>query len=412
MKPRRPVFAQALRAALALIGAAAFVAVTSAANAYQIESPAKHIILMDYDSGQVLIDKDGDTPMPPASMSKLMTVEMVFHALKTHRLKLDDTFHVSKGAWAMKKAGTEAGQGSLMFVMVNDDIKISDLLRGIIVQSGNDACVVVAEGLAGTEDAFARQMNARAKELGLTNSHFASSYGWPDAQEYMSARDLAVLARHIIKEYPEYYPIFAERDFTWSKIHQPNRNPLLGTSINADGLKTGHTDASGYGMVASAAQDGRRLILVVNGLDSESARRNESLRLMQIGFREFDTYKLLQANQVVAAAQVYGGTKPEVALVVATPVTRILNREARADMKVSVDFNAPLKAPVKAGAEVGKLTIDLPGSKPTVVPVYAADAVNRMGAMTALGTGLQHLLFGMMGDTDVPHTSKPKQAGG
>jgi len=360
---RRFLASHGLSLGLAIAGLLGF-ALAPAARAYEFDTPAKHVILMDGSTGDVLIDKDGDGPMPPASMSKLMTVEMVFRALKTGRLKLDDTFHVSKEAWAMKKSGTEAGQGSLMFVMVDDDIKISDLLRGIIVQSGNDACMVVAEGMAGSEAAFAKQMNARAKELGLTNSSFVSSYGWPDPNEYMSARDLAILARHIINAYPEYYPIFAERDFTWSKIHQPNRNPLLGSSIDADGLKTGHTDASGYGMVASAVKDGRRLILVVNGLNSEAERKNESLRLMQLGFREFDTYKLLNANQVVAAASVYGGTKSEVPLVVSEAVTRILSRESRAGMKVTVDFNAPLKAPVHAGQEVGKLTIAIPDGSP------------------------------------------------
>jgi D-alanyl-D-alanine carboxypeptidase (penicillin-binding protein 5/6) len=381
---------------LTLIGATAL-ASAPVARADTIDSPAKYVVLMDATSGDVLVDKGGEDQMAPASMSKLMTVELLFHALKTGKLKMDDTFHVSEKAWAMKKAGTDEGAGSLMYVAIDSDIKVSDLLRGIIVQSGNDACVVVAEGMAGSDADFAKMMNKRAKELGLKGSHFANSYGWPDPEEYVTARDLAVLARHIINEYPEYYKIFSERDFTWEKIHQYNRDPLLGVLDGADGLKTGHTDASGYGLVASAMRDGRRLILVVNGLDSQPARKNESLRLLQYGFREFDTYKLLQANQVVAAAEVYGGNKAEVPLVVQTPVTKLMSRDARESMKVSVDYNAPIKAPVRAGVEVGKLTINVPGSAPTVVPVYTADSVGGMGPITAMGAGLKHLFFGAMG---------------
>ena len=378
---------------------AAFAVTDRCAQAETIDSPANHIILMDAGSGDILVDKEGETQMPPASMSKLMTLEIVFHQLKTGKLKMEDTFPVSEKAWAMKKSGTDEGAGSLMYVGINDNIKISDLLRGIIVDSGNDACVVVAEGIAGSDADFAKMMNKRAKELGLTGSHFANSYGWPDPEEYVTARDLAVLARHMINEYPDYYKIFSEREFTWEKIHQYNRDPLLGVMDGADGLKTGHTEASGYGLVASAQKDGRRLILVVNGLSSQAQRKTEAMRLLQYGFRNFDTYKLLQANQVVAAAQVYGGTKSEVPLVVQTPVTKLMSRDARENMKVSVDYSAPLKAPIRAGAEVGKLTINIPGTPPTVVPVYTADSVGGMNPFQAMGAGLQHLFFGAMGPT-------------
>ena len=397
------------RLALGVLGAAMML--TASAQADTIDSPASHIVLMDAASGDILIDKDGETQMPPASMSKLMTLEILFHDLKTGHLKMDDTFPVSEKAWAMKKAGTDQGEGSLMYVGINDNIKISDLIRGIIIDSGNDACVVVAEGLGGSEDDFAKMMNKRAKELGLTGSHFANSYGWPDPEEYMSARDLAVLTRHIITEYPEYYKIFSERDFTWEKIHQYNRDPLLGVMDGADGLKTGHTEASGYGLVASAMRDGRRLILVVNGLNSKDQRKTESMRLLQYGFRNFDTYKLLQANQVVAAAPVYGGTKSEVPLVVQTEVTKLMSHEARENMKVSVDYNAPLKAPIRAGSEVGKLTINIPGTAPTVIPLYTADSVGGMNPLQAMGAGLQHLFFGAMGPEAMSVPVKGKKHG-
>ncbi|MFZ1988360.1 MAG: D-alanyl-D-alanine carboxypeptidase family protein [Alphaproteobacteria bacterium] len=392
---------------LTLIGALAIAA--APLRAETIDSPANHIILMDAQSGDILIDKDGEAQMPPASMSKLMTLEIVFHDLKTGKLKMDDTFPVSEKAWAMKKSGTDEGAGSLMYVGINDNIKVSDLLRGIIVDSGNDACVVVAEGLAGSDEDFAKLMNKRAKELGLTGSHFANSYGWPDPEEYVTARDLAVLAQHIITEYPDYYKIFSEREFTWEKIHQYNRDPLLGSMEGADGLKTGHTEASGYGLVASAMRDGRRLILVVNGLASQAQRKSESMRLLQYGFRNFDTYKLLQANQVVAAAQVYGGKKSEVPLVVQTPVTKLMSRDARENMKVSVDYNAPLKAPIRAGVEVGKLTINIPGTAPTVNPVYTADSVGGMSPFQAMGAGLQHLFFGAMGPNAMSTPLKGKK---
>ncbi len=408
-------FKSFIRPGLILTLVSSAVLALAPARADTIDSPAQHIILMDAASGDILIDKAGDTAMPPASMSKLMTLEILFHDLKTGKLKMDDTFPVSEKAWAMKKAGTAQGEGSLMYVGINDNIKVSDLIRGIIIDSGNDACVVVAQGLAGTDADFAKMMNKRAKELGLTGSHFANSYGWPDPDEYMTARDLAVLARHIINEYPEYYKIFSERDFTWEKIHQYNRDPLLGVMDGADGLKTGHTEASGYGLVASAARDGRRLILVVNGLNSQAQRKSEGMRLLQYGFREFDTYKLLQANQVVAAAQVYGGKKSEVPLVVQTPVTRVMSVDARQHMKVTVDYNAPLKAPLRAGVEVGKLTINVPGSNPTVVPVYTADAVGGMGPIQAIGAGLKHLFFGAMGssasDFQAPKSGAAEESG-
>ena len=275
-----------------------------------IQTSAAHAIIMDYDTGEILFDKDGDTPMPPSSMSKLMTVELVFKRLKEHSLKPTAMFHVSEKAW---REGADSSE-SKMFVMINSDVSVDDLLKGIIVQSGNDACVVVAEAVGGTEDGFAQMMNRRAKELGLTQSHFVDSTGMPDPGQYMSAHDLAMLTAHIIRDYPEYYPYFALTDFTWSGIHQPNRNPLLATKIGADGLKTGHTDAGGYGLTGSAVQNGHRLILVVNGLKSERQRAEESQRLLEIGFRDFKRFDLFTPKDVVGEADVWGGAQDRVPL--------------------------------------------------------------------------------------------------
>ena len=307
----------------------------------QIETSAAHAIIMDYDTGEILFDKDGDTPMPPSSMSKLMTVELVFKRLKEHSLKPTDMFHVSEKAW---REGADSSE-SKMFVMINSDVAVDDLLKGIIVQSGNDACVVVAEALGGTEDGFAQMMNRRAKELGLTQSHFVDSTGMPDPGQYMSAHDLALLAAHIIHDYPEYYPYFALTDFTWSGIHQPNRNPLLATKLGADGLKTGHTDAGGYGLTGSAVQNGHRLILVVNGLHSERQRAEESQRLLEIGFRDFKRYDLFTPKDIVGEADVWGGAQDKVPLKVGAPLSVTMHVEARHEMKVTLHYQSPVPAP-------------------------------------------------------------------
>ena len=371
--------------------AAALIVLLLAAPARaQIDTAAQHAILMDYDSGEILFDKDGEAPMPPSSMSKLMTVELVFRRLKEGSLKPTDTFHVSEKAW---REGADSSE-SKMFVMVNSDVSVDDLLKGIIVQSGNDACVVVAEGMAGSEDAFAQMMTKRAKELGLTQSHFANATGMPDPGQYMSARDLAMLAAHIIRDYPEYYKYFGMTDFTWSKIHQPNRNPLLTANVGADGLKTGHTDAGGYGLVGSAVQGGRRLILVLNGLTSERQRVEESQRLMQIGFRDFKHYDLFKPSDVVMQADVWGGASPTVPLRVGTPLSIILHPESRHDMKVTVHYDSPIPAPIAAGQQLGTITVSAPGHPNKTAPLYAASDVPMTGLFGRVWLGIKSLTGG------------------
>jgi D-alanyl-D-alanine carboxypeptidase (penicillin-binding protein 5/6) len=371
------------------------------AQAATIDTPARQAIIMDAETGEVLYAKDADTLMTPSSMSKLMTIEVLFDALKKGSVKLDDKFHVSPKAWKM--------DGSKMFTRVDTDIPVDALLQGIIVDSGNDACVVVAEGMAGTEEAFAQKMTRRAREIGLTQSKFANSTGLPDPGHQMTAHELAMLARHIITAYPEHYHYFSQTEYTWERITQPNRDPLLGEFPGADGLKTGHTDEGGYGLVGSALQNGHRLILVVNGLDSERSRESEAKRLLTIGFRDFHTYELVQANQILGTAEVFGGAAKEVGLTVEKPISRLMSIDARAGMKAVLDYTAPLKAPVKAGTQVGTLTITVPDASPTTVPVVTNAAVARMGPMAAATVGLKHLFFGEAGEMPPPSTLKSKK---
>ncbi len=352
-----------------------------------IDTPARHAILLDVGTGTVLLAKDADEQMPPASMSKLMTISMLFEALAEGRVKLDDTFEVSEKAWKMG--------GSKMFVEVGKQARIEDLIRGIVVQSGNDACIVVAEGLGGTEEAFARKMTERAHELGLTHSSFANASGWPHPDQHMSARDLSKLAIHLIEDFPEYYKYFAELEFTYAGIKQGNRNPLLYKDIGADGLKTGHTEASGYGLVASAVQDGRRLVLVVNGLESVNQRSRESARLLAWGFREFEAVKLFKAGETVADADVWLGGETTVPLVPAEPVEVLLPRAGRKDMKVAVRYDGPVPAPIAKGTEIATLSISAPDMETKEVPLLAGADVERLGAVGRIFARLGHMVWGL-----------------
>jgi serine-type D-Ala-D-Ala carboxypeptidase (penicillin-binding protein 5/6) len=380
---------RSLIAPLALV--AGLVIAQSEARAQELDTIATNAILMDFDTGAVLLEKNADEPMHPSSMSKLMTLELLFKALKEGHVKLTDKFIVSEHAWKTGGAGTD---GSTMFAPLNSSVPVEDLIRGITVQSGNDACIVIAEGLAGTEVEFAHNMNERAKELGLTHSHFMNATGLPDPEHLMSARDLALLARHIIKTYPEFYHYFSEREFTWNKITQQNRNPLLYFDIGADGLKTGHTEQAGYGLTASAIRDGHRLILVVNGLPTQKDRAQEPRRLMEIGFRDFKLYRLLEANATVDEASVWNGAASKVPLVIKDPVQVMLRRAARTGLRVVVRYKGPIVAPIAKGQEVGTLNVTAPGAVPVTVPVYAGAAVGRVGPIGQIGNAMYYLLQG------------------
>lgn len=353
-----------------------------------ITTTARHAIIMDADSGEVLWHKDGFAAMPPASMSKLMTIDLLFARLKDGRVKLTDTFLVSKRAWAERS-------GSEMFVNINDRIAVESLIRGIIVQSGNDSTIVVAEALGGTVEGFVKMMNDRAKELGLQQSHFVNPDGLdvPPGQR-MSARDLAVLARHIIKTYPQYYHYFSEREFVWTNIHQTNRNPLLGKSEGADGLKTGHLSESGYGLVGSAVRNGQRLIIVMNGLASDADRENESIRLMDVAFREFRRYTLFKPGDTVAEAPVFAGAEHTAPLTVKAPIVLTLQVDSRPGMKVTAHYNAPLRAPIAAGTQVGTLKITAPDFPGMTVPLYTAKDVEEVNIFSRIVIGLKALFGG------------------
>lgn len=351
-----------------------------------IDTAAKEAILVDYDTGAVLLEKNADVPTPPSSMSKLMTVYMVFDRIQKGDLKLTDELPVSPRAWKMG--------GSKMFVMVNTKVSIGDLLSGVIIQSGNDATVVLAEGLAGSEEVFAEQMTRKGKEIGLTNSQFKNASGWPEDGHYMTARDIATLAAHTIHDHPEFYQIYKHKEFTYNKIKQGNRNPLLYDTTGADGLKTGHTEAAGYGLAASVERNGRRLILVINGLTSMQQRANESRKLIEFGFREFENYRPFRAGESVAEADVWLGTQSKVALVVDQDSVITLPRNARNSAKIVAQYNGPLAAPIEKGAVVGQIVIEAPDSPAVKIPLKAGASVERLGLMGRISAAFSYLIWG------------------
>lgn len=349
-----------------------------------LETPAEYAVIMDYRTGEFLFEKNARTPTAPASMSKLMTAAIVFERLEEGSLKLGDMFDVSEKAWRMG--------GSKMWVRVDTEIPLEDLLRGIIVQSGNDACIVVAENIAGSEDAFAELMNKKAREWGLKDSTFANATGWPDENQKMSMRDLALLTRKIIRDYPEYYGLFAEREFTWEKIRQSNRNPLLDAFDGADGLKTGHTEESGYGLVGAAVSDGERRIVVLNGLDSERARSTEAARMMRIAFNDFTRATLFDPGDVVGAADVFKGKQKTAPLVVAEPVGAIVHRSQLDKTRAQVVYNGPVAAPIEENQQIGYLHVELASGEAREYPLYAGAGVKELGVFGKIGLAARTLL--------------------
>lgn len=367
------------------------VAAISARPAWAFDTSAEYGILVDAETGAVLWEKDGDAQMHPASMSKLMTLSMLFEALKAGTVKLTDEFPISEYAW--RAGGTTSGS-STMFAQVGSRIPVEVLIQGIIVQSGNDACIAVAEALKGSEAEFANAMTARAKELGLTNSTFANSTGWPDPNQMMTAHDLARLARHIIHDFPEYYHYFSEKQFTWNGITQHNRNPALFLDSSVDGLKTGHTQASGYGLVVSAKRGDERLILVLNGMKSEKARAEESVRVLDWGFRSFKTYKLFAAGAVIDNAPVWQGTYSQVPLVATSDVSLIMTPDQRRAMKVAVNYSAPIAAPISAGQRIGTLRVSAPDKPVQEIPLVAGANVERLGVFGRAMGAIRQMVFG------------------
>jgi D-alanyl-D-alanine carboxypeptidase (penicillin-binding protein 5/6) len=345
-------------------------------QAQAFETRASAAWVYDMATQTVLMDKNADLPLPPASMSKLMTLNMLFEALRDGRVTMDTEFNVSTRA---KNMG-----GSTMFLNERDRPTVRDLIHGIIINSGNDACVVVAEGLAGTEDSFSRQMTERAKALGMNNSTFANASGWPDPTQRMSMRDLGILARRLIEEFPEYYPIFAETEFNYADraaANRHNRNPLLKLGGGADGLKTGHTTEAGYGLVGSAKQGDRRVIFVITGLTSETERAEEADRMMNWAFRQFVLKTVVKAGQRVAEADVWLGASPTVGLVAAQDVSMLVPALVQDGVKAEATFTGPLNAPVAAGVEAGELVITVPDLPERRIPLMTESAVAQGGFM-------------------------------
>jgi serine-type D-Ala-D-Ala carboxypeptidase (penicillin-binding protein 5/6) len=379
--------ARRVRALATAISAAACIFVASAASAQTtIDTPAPRAILIEYATGQVLYAKNADEPAPPASMSKMMLLYLLFEQLAAGTLSLEDTFPISEKAWRM--------QGSKMFVKVGERASVHELLQGIIVQSGNDACIVIAEGLAGTETAFAERMTERGREIGLKDSVFRNATGWPEEGDVMTARDLATLAIRIITDFPQYYAFFSQTSYTYAGIKQPNRNPLLFSYPGTDGLKTGHTEEAGYGLVASAVKNGRRLVMVATGMTSEAQRAKETERLMDWGFREFGSFEFFKPGEVVAEAPVWLGQKPTVPLVVKDGLTVTMSRTARRAMTVKTVYDGPIPAGIKAGQQIATLRIEAPDMQPMVVPLVAGTDVDRLGLVGRLGAAVNHLVWG------------------
>jgi D-alanyl-D-alanine carboxypeptidase (penicillin-binding protein 5/6) len=369
-----------------LIVLTVFLSVGAARAAETFETPAKQAIMLDFDTGAVLMEKNADERMTPSSMSKEMTMYLVFEALKNGKLTLEQTLPISERAWRM--------QGSKMFVAINSQVKVEDLVRGVIIQSGNDAAIALAEGIGGTEDNFALMLNKKAEELGMKNSHFMNASGWPDPQHYSTARDLSILAYHMIQDFPEYYHYYSEKEFTYNNIKQGNRNPLLYRNIGADGIKTGHTDEGGYGLIGSGKLGDRRVIFVVNGLSSMQERADESARLLEWGLKTFENVAVFKAGDVVEQAQVVMGLKESVPLTIEKDVKATLPTSVRNDLKVELVYNGPLEAPVTKGQEVGMLKIEVPRMGAQEVPVVAAEDVGRIGLFAETVAKLKILASG------------------
>ncbi|MGB8839460.1 MAG: D-alanyl-D-alanine carboxypeptidase family protein [Aliidongia sp.] len=350
------------------------------------ETDAQHLFIMDYDTHAVLVDKNGEERIPTASMSKMMTAYVVFDQLKRGKLHLDDELTVSEKAWRT--------QGSKMFVPINGRVRVEDLIRGMVIQSGNDACIVLAEGIAGSEDSFVHMMNDLAPSLGLKDSHFANVTGLPDPDHYMTAHDLALLGAHVFTDFPEYYHYFSEMDFTYNNIKQGNRNPLLYKNSGADGIKTGHTEEAGFGLTASIKRGDRRIIMVATGLTSLKGRSQEAERIVDYAFREFQNFEIVKPGDAIDDAEVWLGAKTKVPLVTAQGLTVSMARTARKDMKVTLSYDGPVKAPIQAGQPIGTLTVTAPDIAPQSIPVVAGAAVEALGPLGRIGAALSHMIWG------------------
>ncbi|HEY9058301.1 MAG TPA: D-alanyl-D-alanine carboxypeptidase family protein [Aurantimonas sp.] len=357
------------------------------ASAFETTAPTA--LLVDFSTDRVLYEKNADEKIAPASLAKLMTLAVIFDALREGTVQRDDRFTVSEKAW--REGGAESG-GSTMFLPLNSEVSVDDLIRGIIIQSGNDATIVAAEGLAGSVAAFAERMNAKAKEIGLTNSHFTNPHGLPDPEQYVTARDLVRLAAYLIREFPDEYPIFAEESFTFNGIKQQNRNPLLG--VGADGLKTGHTTAAGFGLVASAERDGRRVVLAMSGMQSADERARETRRLMEYGLQDFEEVVLIEAGERVGEVPVRDGDADTVPLAADSELRLLVPRGSLADVTRTILDNGPVAAPITKGQRLGWIRFSRGDETVQEVPLHAAEPVGRTSFLRRIGqTIANHLTW-------------------
>jgi serine-type D-Ala-D-Ala carboxypeptidase (penicillin-binding protein 5/6) len=393
------VFRGAIAAVVA--GAVGWGGVLYAANSIQgpkkeeggFEGEAPTAILIEATSGSVLFEKNADELRAPSSMMKLMTAEVVFHAVKEGTVKLTDEYRISENAW--RRGGAPSGT-STMFAAINSKVSVDDLLHGAIIPSGNDACIALAEGIAGNESIFANDyMTKRARELGLVKSTFGNSNGLPNPTNKMTVRELSMLARHIILDFPEFYKLFGEKEFTWNKIRQQNRNPLLNSMEGADGLKTGYTKEGGYGMVGSAVQNGTRLIVVVNGLEDPEDRASEAKKMLEWGFRNFETRTLFAAEQPLGYARVFGGTNRSVALKSPVPVNVMVQKNGNDKLIARIIYKGPVQAPVQADQKVGVIRVWRGANVAMEAPVYAAEAIGTGSTMRRAVDGAQELVIGL-----------------
>ena len=356
------------------------------------DGDAPTAILIEASSGAVLFEKNADELRAPSSMMKLMTAEVVFHAIKQGDIKLTDEYRVSENAW--RRGGAPSGT-STMFAAIHSKVPVDDLLHGALIQSGNDACIVLAEAMAGNEQTFAGMMTKRAREIGLPRSTFANSNGLPDPGNKMTVRELAMLARHIIRTYPEFYKLFGEKEFTWNKIRQPNRNPLLNSLEGADGLKTGYTKEGGYGMVGSAVQNGIRLIVAINGLEDPEDRAAEAKKMLEWGFRNFEVRTVFAENQTIGYAKVFGGDSRSVALASHEPVKVMVQKNGTDKLIARIVYSGPVRAPFEAGQKVGVVKVWRGSNVAVETPVYASDAVGRGSTMRRAFDGVAELAIGL-----------------
>ncbi|MBZ0163299.1 MAG: D-alanyl-D-alanine carboxypeptidase [Notoacmeibacter sp.] len=366
----------AIRAALCSI--LMLLAMSGAVRAQLFETSAGQAFMIDAETGSILFSKDPDKLIPPASLAKLMTMEVVFNAINSGRLSLDDTFYVSENAW---RTGGASSGGSTMFAELKSEIRLEDLIKGVIIQSANDGCIIIAEGMAGSEENFARLMTERARALGLERSVFKNSTGLPAEGQYVTVRELAKLALHIWRTYPEFYKFYSHTDFTWNKIFQRNRNPLLRMDIGADGLKTGFTEESGYAIVGSVNRDGKRLFVAMSGLASERVRAEEARKILDWGIRAFEKVELYADGEVVGEAATYGGEKSGVAVAAKGPVSILVPITNRDRLIARIVYDGPVEAPVETGTQIGTLKVWIGDTLSQETPLYAAEDVGK-GTLT------------------------------